>query len=502
MCSSDLSDKIEELEIKTIHWCFTMAAMEYGITVGAIGDKTSRLSWMQEPQAEKIVELIGELLGQEKIVELIRELLGKEKIVELIGELLGQKKIIKELCMNSALDNPFCYSSMITWSKSARGMNSFPTAPTKPKRFVKNKKARSLKVYLKSETEFNEYFDCLFGCMSKYAEKNQTEKLSEGDIIKFLLTKFHTVYEEGYLEAALLDDADMEKHDYYSENHLKGIEPFDPLEWIYTIKLNERLDTEKFAKVREWEMREYDLESMVEITDEQKQKGKNLFEGDLLLMEHWDKAQDIILPMISVELKKDKDCEMHVVKALEDIHLKKARLNNAIQQNTKADIKLSFADNPEIKEMVKKRLLDSQPTISKKLLDQFEKLAYYYIEDKGNGETHEWHAYKLSDKITADGIIDVTEIDIGAISVGVTEFSAEFMRILKEYFEGRNDVRYHLLCYLRDKDSDKLKAWIKDTNKPEMPGNYPEVCELLKQDEQSWEDYKKCFFAANNYLPK
>ena len=475
-----LSDETEGLEIKTIHWCFTMAAMEYGITVGAIGDKKNRLSWMQEPQAEKIVELIGELLGQ--------------------------KKIIKELCeklrKNSTLDNPFCRSSMITWSESARGMNSFPTAPTKPKRFVKNKKAGSLKVYLKSETEFIEYFVCLFGCMSKYAKKNQTEKLSEGDIIKFLLTKFHTVYEERYLEAAILDDADMEKHDYYSENHLKGIESFDPLEWIYTIKLNERLDTEKFAKVREWEMREYNLKSMVEITDEQKQKGKNLFEGDLLLMEHWDKAQDIILPMISVELKKDKDCEMHVVKALEDIHLKKARLNNAIQQNTKADIKLSFADNLEIKEMVKKRLLDSQPTISKKLLDQFEKLAYYYIEDKGNGETHDWHAYKLSDKITADGIIDVTEIDIGAISVGVTEFSAEFMRILKEYFEGRNDVRYHLLCYLCDKDSDKLKAWIKDTNKPEMPGNYPEVCELLKQDEQSWEEYKTCFLDATHYLPE
>lgn len=470
-----LSDETEALEIKTIHWCFTMAAMEYGITVGAIGDKKkNRLSWMQEPQAEKIVELIGELLGQEKII----------------------KELCMKLCMKSALDNPFCCSSMIIWSELARGMNSFPTAPTK--RFVKNKKAGSLKVYLKSKMEFNEYFVCLFGCMSKYAEKNQTEKLSEGDIIKFLLTKFHTVYEERYLEAALLDDADIEEHDYYSENHLNGIESFDPLEWIYTIKLNERLDTEKFAKVREWEMREYNLKSMVEITDEQKQKGKNLFEGDLLLMEHWDKAQEIILPMISVELDSGTDCEMHVVKALEDKHLKKARLNNAIQQNTKADIKLSFADNPEIKEMVKKRLLDSQPTISKKLLDQFEKLAYYYIEDKGNGETHDWHAYKL----IPNEIKEVTEIDIGAISVGVTEFSAEFMRILKEYFEGRNDVRYHLLCYLRDRDSDKLKAWIRDTNKPEMPGNYQEARELLKQDEQSWEEYKMCFLAATNYLPE
>lgn len=70
-------------------------------------------------------------------------------------------------------------------------------------------------------------------------------------------------------------------------------------------------------------MREYNLKSMVEITDEQKQKGKNLFEGDLLLMEHWDKAQEIILPMISVKLDSGTDCEMHVVKALEDIHLKK-----------------------------------------------------------------------------------------------------------------------------------------------------------------------------------
>lgn len=50
-----LSDKMEELEIKTIHWCFTMAAMEYGITVGAIGDKKNRLSWMQEPQAERLL---------------------------------------------------------------------------------------------------------------------------------------------------------------------------------------------------------------------------------------------------------------------------------------------------------------------------------------------------------------------------------------------------------------------------------------------------------------
>lgn len=148
--------------------------------------------------------------------------------------------------------------------------------------------------------------------------------------------------------------------------------------------------------------------------------------------------------------------------------------------------------------MVKKRLLDSQPTISKKLLDQFETLADYYIEDKGNGETHDWHTYKLSDKI----IPEVTEIDIGAISVGVTEFSAEFMRILKEYFEGRNDVRYHLLCYLRDRDSDKLKAWIRDTNKPEMPGNYQEARELLKQDEQSLKEYKTCFLAATNYLPE
>lgn len=465
-----LSDKVEELEIKTIHWCFTMAAMEYGITVGAIGDKQNRFSWMQEPQAEKIVKLVGELLGQ------------KEKI--------------KVLCNNAALDKPFCYSSMKTWSFSARGMDSFSSASTA--RFVKN--GGILKAYLECEVSFCNYFVCLWGCMRKFAEKN---KIPEGDIIKFLLTKFHTAYEEKYLEAALLDDKVIEDYDYYSKDHLNGngSEVFDTLEWIYTIKLNEQLDTEKYAKVREWESREYRINYPIEITDEQKQKGKNLFEGDLLLMEHWNTAQNIDLPAISVTLS-GTECEKQVVEALESAHLKKAALNNAIQQNIKANIKLSFAGNSEIKEMVKNRLLSSQPTTFKKLLCQFETLADYYIEDKGNDETHDWHAYKLSDMSTFNEITEVTEIVIGAISVGVTEFKSEFMSILKEYFDELNDVRYHLLCYLRDGDSVKLKAWIRATNQPDMPGNYKKACELLKQNEAFREQYKILFREAIGYLPE
>lgn len=478
-----LSDKIEEIEIKMIHWCFTMAAMEYGISVGAIDDKKNRFSWMQEPQADKIVELVGGLLNSSK----------QYKDVTKFVIFFNNKEMF---------DKPFGKDSMAYWSVIAREMDE-SISITPKNRFIK--KGSRLQVYFSGLPfeAFWEYFNTLFGSMKKYANSYPDKNISDDDICKFLLMKFHTLYECGYLETDILEDIVVKEFDYYSENHLNGDNEFSTgLEWIYSIKLNERLDVEQFSKVREWEKYEYKNSEPNSITNEQKQKGKDFFEGDYLLMSHWEKALKISLPEVCIEMHSGTDCERLAVAALTDEHLKKARLDNVVDQKVTANIKLKFADNSEMIDKVKSRLLGTKPEDFKKMLDQIKTFADYYIEDRGNGETHEWHAFRLSDISASCEITEVTEIVIGKLKVGVSEFSDDFMSILNEYCDNLNDVRYNWLCYLRDKDCKKLKDQIGDlSNMDKRDRYYEKARNFLGQNADYWEQFRQLFEEVTGYLP-
>lgn len=470
--SKKRSDEIEKIEIKMIHWCFTMAAMEYGISVSAIEDKQNRFSWMQEPQAESIVELVGELLNEESKLKILFE-------------------------KNDLFDRPFCSKSVELWSYYARGMSD-STAVAPENRFIK--KGNRLQVYFSGSPcdAFYEYFKTLFGSMNQYASDPE-KKISGDDICKFLLVKFHTLYEHGYLECDILED--YTKHDYYSKDHLiPDDESFSPLEWIYTIKLSERLDVEQFAKVREWEAEDYSLELTGKITIDRKQMGKEFFDGDFQLLSHWEKARDYILPEICIEMNSGTDCENQAVAALTSEHLKKARLENIVGQNMSTKTSLKFADNSEIMDKVKSRLLGTKPDDFKKILNQIITLADYYIEDSGNGTTHVWHIFQLSDIIEPCEITEVTEIIIGVLKVGVNELSDELMIILSEYCDKINDARYHWLRYLQDNDSVKLKKRICASYQSDND-YFIRAKSLLEHNANYWEKFREIFKEATGFLP-
>ena len=64
-----LADEAEKLEMKIIHWCFKMACMEFGISIGEIDDTAERLRWMKDASAQTIVQIVGTILNHKIFTE-------------------------------------------------------------------------------------------------------------------------------------------------------------------------------------------------------------------------------------------------------------------------------------------------------------------------------------------------------------------------------------------------------------------------------------------------
>lgn len=238
-----LANKAEEMEIRIIHWCFKMACMEYGIEIEPINSK-DRLLWLENSEAEHIIGVVGKILN-EKIFKTTLETIAQQceiqvfslKDFELWHSLRYEKK-----------SNPYSYSRIGDESVRVHNLEKDELG-----QFAKY----LVKLFQYKTIQYQEF----------QIDSDKIEKM-ESDGVKYLLAQYHTQWEKGYLEAQTLitlpyfnaetDDAEKALN-YFDEAYLtvsEAQEEIDWMEYIYSVKINQRLNQGLYDKVKDWEKAE------------------------------------------------------------------------------------------------------------------------------------------------------------------------------------------------------------------------------------------------------
>ena len=412
-----LANKAEENEIKIIHWCFKMACMEFGKEIGEIKDARNRLRWVGESFAEEVISTVGRILN-DKIFS--RDIKNVYETVE------KNQKI-----------NEFTEEEFLLWFDLRyrdREKEEYSIIKTRSYIEVHNLESKFTKGYM--------YYLIL---LSVYYEK--VKKQTEA--VKYILQKCHTYWDKGYLQVELLaelfgyKEIDKEVCDYYSEEYLNKnkINEVSWIEFIYTVKLNQMLDSKKSELIMGWEAKEYDRLRKDELhNNEFKPRDKKLAYiktfKDYGLWEflNEDSNQDTmqfemvtgtdvadeIIKRLTFEMVTGTDVADKIVKKLTIEELKKTRMRKIIlEEDTSSDISITYKNNEEIKEAVKKYLVDKAP---KELMDEIKEK--YYIKANDN-------FIELYEPIENNKWAKIEVINIGCIALSLDEVSEEFRNKIK-----------------------------------------------------------------------
>ena len=396
-----LANKAEENEIKIIHWCFKMACMEFGKEIGEIKDARNRLRWIGESFAEEVISIVGRILN-DKIFS--RDLKDVYKTVE------KNQKI-----------NEFNEEEFLLWfDLRYRDREKEEYSIIKTRSYIK---VHNL------ESEFTKAYMHYLILLSVYYEKveNQTEA------VKYILQKCHTYWDKGYLQVELLaelfgyKEIDKEVCDYYSEKYLDGnaIKEDEEnevswIEYIYTVKLNQILDVKKYELIKEWEIEEFKIKKV--FNQWYKKIAKfNVFRDCKLsvhLNDYLNKDSNQVT--IQFDIYTGVDIADKIVKKLTTEDLKKSRMRKIIfQEDTPSNISIKYDNNEEIKEIVKKYLLDkAQSELMNKIVEK------YYIKANGN-------FIELYELLGNNKWAKIEVIKIGCIALSLDEVQEEFKNKLK-----------------------------------------------------------------------
>ena len=396
----------EEREIKIIHWCFKMACMEFGKEIGEIKDARNRLRWIGESFAEEVISTVGRILNDKIFI----------KNSDFFDKVIGQNQKINE----------FSSAEFLIWFDLR--------CRDRAKEEYKIIKTQSYIKVHNLESEFTKAYMHYLILLSVYYEKveNQTEAVkNQTEAVKYILQKCHTYWDKGYLRVELLaelfgnKDIDKEVCDYYSEEYLNKnkINEVSWIEFIYTVKLNQMLDSKKSELIMRWEIKEYSRLCKGELhNNEFKSRDKKLAYiktfKDYGLWEflNEDSNQDTM----QFEMVTGTDVADKIVKKLTIEELKKSRMRKIIlEEDTSSDISITYKNNEEIKEAVKKYLVYKAP---KELMDEIKEK--YYI--KANDNFIE--LYEPSDN---NKWAKIEVINIGCIALSLDEVSEEFRNKIK-----------------------------------------------------------------------
>ena len=391
----------EKKEIKIIHWCFKMACMEFGKEIGEIKDARNRLRWIGESFAEEVISIVGRILN-DKIFS--RDLKDVYKTVE------KNQKI-----------NEFNEEEFLLWfDLRYRDREKEEYSIIKTRSYIK---VHNL------ESEFTKAYMHYLILLSVYYEKveNQTEA------VKYILQKCHTYWDKGYLQVELLaelfgyKEIDKEVCDYYSEKYLDGnaIKEDEEnevswIEYIYTVKLNQILDVKKYELIKEWEIEEFKIKKV--FNQWYKKIAKfNVFRDCKLsvhLNDYLNKDSNQVT--IQFDIYTGVDIADKIVKKLTTEDLKKSRMRKIIfQEDTPSNISIKYDNNEEIKEIVKKYLLDkAQSELMNKIVEK------YYIKANGN-------FIELYELLGNNKWAKIEVIKIGCIALSLDEVQEEFKNKLK-----------------------------------------------------------------------
>ena len=452
----------EENEIKIIHWCFKMACMEFGKEIGEIKDARNRLRWVGESFAEEVISTVGRILN-DKIFS--RDIKNVYETVE------KNQKI-----------NEFTEEEFLLWFDLRyrdRVKEKYSIIKTRSYIEVHNLESKFTKGYM--------YYLIL---LSVYYEK--VKKQTEA--VKYILQKCHSYWNEGYLRVELLveffgnKDIDKEVCDYHSEKYLDenvikkdGENEVSWIDYIYTVKLNQMLDAKKYELIKEWEIEEFKRKEIFKQWYKKIAKF-NVFRDYKLsayLADYLD--ENTTQNAISFDLAADTDVADEIVKRLTAEKLKKSRMRKIIlERETTRDILVTYKDNEEMKEAVKKYLVDKAP---KELMDEIKEKYYIKADDF-------IELYKLADNNEWQ---KVESINIGCITIFLDEVSEEFRNKIKglenktEYIIKFNWWEYKTGKLSEDEYKEKLNAKM-----------YDEALEILGDDAV---DFKSVYKELIGVLP-
>lgn len=221
-------------EMNIIHWCFKMACMEFEDEIGDIKNYKTRLKWMESDYAEECIKIVGNIL--------------KEKIFPKDnGENNNYKEeIINILNQNSEIVN-FTYAEFMLWY-DLRNNNYKWNEANENENFARcNEK---LIIHNIDSDESKRIAGYVFNIAKEKEQK-------ENECIRFLLGTYHSYWENKILQCKFEDD-NITKYDYFSKEYLEILpDKYSWIEYIFAVKLFERLDLLKYETIKAWQFEEY-----------------------------------------------------------------------------------------------------------------------------------------------------------------------------------------------------------------------------------------------------
>lgn len=350
------ADKAEQLEIQLIHWCFKMACMEYGISIGEIDDPQKRLCWLEEDHADEVLEIVGGILKKTHLDA------SESGLFELLKNINLKEKILGPLVQNRANGfnkaDEFNKGELNLWFRL---------------RELKNTASNEYKFETMNDSQLKIYNWNIDDVKSKInywislAEKKSSNAEQESDMICFLLPKLHCLWQYGYLQVDLLEIVDefneeelKEYLDFFSEKYLeeKSEKISSWLEYIYIIKLNEMRDVKKYKLVQIWEEAEKTLltEQKEIFTSNEKKLAKERAFGDYNL---WKKINDkygridSIKPIEITKTEGDNIADDIAEKIQEKDYMASRIRKKILDQSTEVHVTINYKDNQTIKNLVK-----------------------------------------------------------------------------------------------------------------------------------------------------
>lgn len=476
-----LCEEAEKLEINIICWCFKMACMERKIFIGAVEDRAKRLQWMGESSAKDVIELVGKLLN-EKIKDIIEKIKDKN-ILDKDKKYVDVKKF---LMAEFDLWYDLRYSSELLLKPN-------------PYKFARNKKSGYVRIY-NLEKENAKKYASYWTRLAMYYQQPKTDT----DIVRFLLQKYRTYWDEGYLQAELADSVERrlneenknEKEnvkittDYYSSDYLKEVGGITWIELIYITKLNEMLSGTQYELVKRWEDEE-DTKNKI-FSSEEKMLAKKHAYGDYDLwcyIEERVKTYKEKKASINIAITEGTQIAFKVAEVIPDEVLLRACINSQCCEKIEEDlnISVSYKENPAIIEAVRKYILENIPdNVIRKIKRD------YWV---GNNKDGQFVVYRT---IAARGEEDSScekkeKLEIGCIDIVIADMPEKFVEKLRTE---KNILENNCLLYWNLYKTEQLDK--------ESYGNYLKKRDIYKKtlgliSEKEKHDLKKMYEEVTGY---
>ena len=453
--NKERANKAEELEIIIIHWCFKMACMEYGVEIDSIESKI-RLKWMENGKAEDIIRCVGTILNKKIFTDS-----GIISIFYKVGKDITSKLVKTD----------FSLWELLLWHNLRYEENNFEYAYSK----VGDEKVR---IYNLNEEELvwlAKYLIKLF----KEKVKEHDINLKESEMIKYLLGKYHIRWENGFLEADTLsnipgfytidNDAITVEEDKIDKalNYFDGTYLCDPcvsadekktdwLEYVYAVKINQRLNISLYDKVKNWENAENNMDVFEPFSTDDKKLAWKKFDGNYELFNYYqEKIKEFEGDgvKLSFEICSQDDIVKCLINEMAQEQLKLYRMKNMNEpeKEVNCQVSIDYSENNKIYEAIKSYINNNLTTSSmaRSIIDEIIK-SYYFQSKNENVEFYEWKQDKLE-------YVLVQEMTIGSFKL-----DSSCLKNLFSIFKSKINTNENLLKYVWTTYKGDKEEWLKN----------------------------------------